>query len=601
MGMGLAGLLFIGGILNLLSLAYPIAIAGLIAIGLINSACHFLFPARRELNQDTGEKRRTGPWSPGSVAVIAFISVVMGFVVFCLLPSREFNTGDDFQKYFDHPVRMLQTGSVAGSPLNAMGAETLGGKAFLDGFFISFFPMGYINGSDAVLGFFLCLLLAARFAGRQGSWALVTLAALFCLVAINPQCVNISALYLGSALIMLSIAISMDGEGGWPESMPSAAALALVYAAMISLKGTYVLFPAFHLPMVMAGIGVSRKRILPAVDWAVRTGLWLALFISPWVLLHATRFIAGWCAPGGDSESPLGVLKLPEFFSFKALFYGNSIAHYTWAVGLVLFGALTAGMTVEKLKGRLRQDAWMLIGAAAAGAMIYILSLLFIPALIGVQGTVRYYAPFLIGIAPAIFGSMGAQLSACGPDSRGIARLSRVFPVSLALLAGVPFLGTAYGRAKQAHEKGSILAFPDAATSNSYYAYNQNALGSVIRAKMERAQRMIPEGETVIVWVKIPFALNFSRNVLYDVNSAGLAQSWAVMPVAHYLLWQHPRGLDEQYMETAKLPAIKVSRESRQAIKFQHSLDSLIKSAQKIYEDGDLMVYKLGKPEEAVH
>ncbi len=241
----------------------------------------------------------------------------------------------------------------------------------------------------------------------------------------------------------------------------------------------------------------------------------------------------------------------------------------------------------------------MLVGAAAAGAMIYVLSLLLIPALIGVQGTVRYYAPFLIGIAPAIFGSMGAQLGAGGWGTR-ITPLGATLPIGLALLAGAPFLGTAYGRAKQAYEAGTILAFPAAAASKSYYARNQDVLEGGIRAKMESAQRMIPEGETVIAWVDIPFYLNFSRNVLYDVNIAGLAQSWAVRPAAHYLLWQHPHGLDEQYMEMAGLPAIKVSRESSEALKFEHSLDALTKNSLKIYEDGDLVVYKLGQQGETV-
>jgi hypothetical protein len=96
------------------------------------------------------------------------------------------------------PVRMLETGTVFGSPLSAMGMQTLGAQAFLDGFAVAFFPIQYINGVDAVFGLFLCLILASQITQHR----LMTMVCMLSVIYINPQHVNISTLYCGSALIM---------------------------------------------------------------------------------------------------------------------------------------------------------------------------------------------------------------------------------------------------------------------------------------------------------------------------------------------------------------------------------------------------------------
>ena len=41
-----------------------------------------------------------------------------------------YNIHDDYQKYFVHPVKMLETGSLYGSKLGAIGLQILGGQAF---------------------------------------------------------------------------------------------------------------------------------------------------------------------------------------------------------------------------------------------------------------------------------------------------------------------------------------------------------------------------------------------------------------------------------------------------------------------------------------
>src|SRR5580704_12490496 len=135
---GMAALVFLGGVLNLARIAYPWALGCVAGAGVGLGAVAIA----------KGERPRIslGPLAV-AVAVLVFVAVTQ-------LPPRAYNFHDDYQKYFVHPVRMLETGTVFGSPLNDIGLDTLGGQAFLDGFAVRFFPIRYINGVDAAFAFF---------------------------------------------------------------------------------------------------------------------------------------------------------------------------------------------------------------------------------------------------------------------------------------------------------------------------------------------------------------------------------------------------------------------------------------------------------------
>jgi hypothetical protein len=592
-GLGLASLLVIGGILNALGLAYPLACVGLLVTGLLCSASRFL--------SLRGRWRETiRPWGAGHVAIGILMAVLVALAAACLLPSRVFNPWDDFTKYFVFPVRMLQTGSLFGSPLSGIGSETLGGKAFLDGFIIIIFPITYINGTDAILGFVLCLLLVAEFAGGRGGLSLATLSSLFCLAMVNPQCVNSSAVYLGSALMMLAVSLTMDRRREAPAAFwPNPAALGLVYAGVVSLKSTFILFPAVHLPLVALELAVGNRTLRPTFQWLIRTAFWSGFCLSPWLLLHAPHFLAALRVRAGGFASLPGMTASWPVFSRKPLLYGDNIARYTWVVLIVLFVALLTGLIRRKMTGRLRQNSLMLITTAATCMAIYALAFLWVAGQVGRPAVIRYFAPFLIGLAPAVFSLSAWQLDAAATEAGG--RVWRrwpcyVFPAALALMAGWPFMVSASARAERARTAGTLLAFHPAAAEGVYYLFNRDVFEGPVREAMERAQRAVPAGETILAWADAQFYLNYSRNPIYQVDPAGLTPSWAVLPAVRYVLWQHA-GLtyvtDEAYQDQATLPASYISAEAVQALKFRHQVQALIQDAAKIYDDGRIAVYRL--------
>jgi hypothetical protein len=273
------------------------------------------------------------------------------------VPPRAYNFHDDFQKYFAHPVRMLETGTVYGSPLNDIGLDTLGGQAFLDGFAVAFFPMPYINGVGAALALFLCMMLASQFKS-----ILATLSVFI----INPQYVNISALYTGSFLMM----------GAILEESP--AITGLLYAGLIALKSSFVLFVAVHL--------VATRRIKAAV--------FAALFLAPWILLHAPHYAQFLHASSAIADHGVRPVESFNIFSTEPLDYGATPLAYT----LLMIAVALCGVLRNKV------DA---IAMACFAMPVAYLIMVYVsgPRNAGYAQAIRYFAPFAIAIAPIAFGS----------------------------------------------------------------------------------------------------------------------------------------------------------------------------------------------------
>ena len=144
---------------------------------------------------------------------------------------------------------------------------------------------------------------------------------------INPQYVNVSALYLGSAFMMASILLlsqSYEKENEESDYLPSPILISLIYAALFTLKTNLPVFPAFQgvlFCIAMALSGVSVRRL---ARWSFSTVLLTLCFLSPWILLHLPHYL---------HRSPVPILnEIPasykgelDLFSFSPLFYGGSI------------------------------------------------------------------------------------------------------------------------------------------------------------------------------------------------------------------------------------------------------------------------------------
>jgi len=199
----MAGWIFVGGILNVLGLAYPLALDSIIFLGLAYAALTFLRSWRLQAFSSYRNLYLSRDYLLRFLPAFIVILIVFIFVASTISSPQAFNFHDDLEKYLSHPIRMLATGTLAGSAFNALGSETFGGQAFLHGFAVAHWPLGYVNTIDSVFAFVLCLmmLLSVALRARLPFWLipLVVTVPIF----INPQYVNISSIYTAILLILL--------------------------------------------------------------------------------------------------------------------------------------------------------------------------------------------------------------------------------------------------------------------------------------------------------------------------------------------------------------------------------------------------------------
>src|SRR6266516_644124 len=142
--LGLAFLNAIGGLLNLFGWATARTLFGLVLGGVVLAAVDALRGAGRGGLSVVAWPARVKTLAPVLLALF-------GGAEACdlLVPTTFFNAGDDLNTYIPRSVRMVQTGSVAGSPFDAIGLDSLGSQSFFHGFFLHASRIDWLNGFDS--------------------------------------------------------------------------------------------------------------------------------------------------------------------------------------------------------------------------------------------------------------------------------------------------------------------------------------------------------------------------------------------------------------------------------------------------------------------
>ncbi len=558
--LGLATVVFLGGILNLARLAHPWALAVVAAAGVLLSLAAL---------------RRIRVQRPPAIIIVLIAGIVI-FTIATQLPPHVYNFRDDFQKYFTYTVRMLETGTVFGSPLSAMGTQTLGGTAWLDGFVAAFFPIKYVNGVDAVFGLFLCLMLASQFTQGRKDLVGMTVVSVLSVFFIDPEYVNISTLYCGSALIMAMVALPMETE------TPSAAALGLLYAALIALKPTFAVFVAIHLLAIAVSTGLRQ---------AIRIGLAGAIFLSPWILLHAPHYLAGFAAhiPAPSPIAGSVGVDAINLFSFTALDYGAAPVCYTALVAAIGFCGFICYRAARPVSLKIVECCAS--GVVSFFVFIYVLG----PLHAGYAHSVRYFTPIAIGLAPAVFGWTAYYAD------RLPSRIGRTWlPLMVAVIAVALFAPSLRTRIHWAVTSHSVSSYPWLALDPEYIEYSQKVLYGKERQTVEGLQERVPAREPILTWIDTPFYLDFTRNRIIDIDPAGLGAPWAdlaaALPEAHYLMLEYNGYATpgrEDYEDDALSPGAGERRNALIGLDSIRRLEAVVGQGQVLYDNGEVKLVKL--------
>lgn len=595
---GLVCLIGIGGVLNLLNLALPPVLAGLLLIGAGLAAIRIYTLGRNRPAGFAASFRWT------ETLWIAPVMIHTGFLGAYLTPPAVFNYHDDFEKYLVHPLRMFLTGNVAGGVFDAVGAETLGGMAYLQGFVAAFFPGLQVAAVDAVFmsGLFLWMV-GSVLARRQVHPALIALA-VFTLGAVTPQAVNVTAIYTGAVLLLLAaLGPSFIADREWAERFPW---FGLALGAGMTLKTSFwptigavvVVYLATILP------GDDRKRIIRS--FALFSGAALAI-VLPWSLNSVPWAFLGSLV---ETDPPLG-LSAPLISLHwllgenEAVFYGYGETWRHYQV-LILSLPILAGWWLYRTSKTATERtgaAWslsMTIGSALSAAVA--LSLFSISGL-GDSATLRYQMPTLLaGLA---------VLVVCLLSPVGVRRYSYV-GVLLVVVLAASYVSPAWHRMARILDHRSHYAVEAFVETPAYRTHLAEVLSGAY-APVSAAQNAIPAGATVLAMTTRNHQIDFRRNDVKTVNPWFLLVPWLNRPasddVAGWQAFFKQQKIDFVMLEYRGY-AVLTSADYEDALtsdnlqdrlfairryRFGETLMTLAHQGEPVYNDGRVLVARLSR------
>ena len=560
LGMGLT--LFIGGILNNLYLANQSNINIIFFLGLL---LFFLdiYKKRNHIKQFSFikfEKRYFVFLIPIFLLSISVISSIN---------PEAYNYHDDYQKYFIHPVKMLESGSVFGSTLSAIGLQTFGGQSFFQSFFISFLGLKGINIFDSVFSLSICVLLIFELSKKQKKLIFGLLIACV-IILIHPQIVNISSVYSATLLMMISIILTFEFFREKNEINSTSSNISLIlgicicFASLIILKSSYAIFPIIYfisLTILLFIFKISKKKII--LFFFITPLVSLVLFI-PWVLFSLELYTEANLTTNEPLDLTVKVFKFyfPNLLSFEPLFLGGRQLIYTLLPTIGIFLMLLTIFLLKKQKFEFKKNDQIIIFVSSAalitGSTIYFFLMFIGPNFSAIETLTRYSIPFIIATIPVgIFLLYSLILT-------NYLYIRSIFFIFIILISIILF-PQYYERIVQRYKCGSQLSFSLFACSEEYIEYNNSIFQKAKKISTQKWQEEIPEGKSVMVWINTPFYLNYKRNEIIEINIGGFDNPWAVFPSAKYMILEYnsfaTRSLqDLQYMaKTSNLIDAKIA------------------------------------------
>ena len=576
--LGLGAVVALGGVLNLAHLVHPVSLWLVVAVGLGCAAVH----VRSSTRADSAAP------APSSALGYVASGLVLVLVAATLVPSLGFNYHDDFQKYFVHPVRMLQTGRAQGSVLSAIGFETLGAQAWLQTFVLNVAGVDALNAVDLGLGLPLTLAILSIGPTETRTERALRWVAGAAVLVINPQIVNISAAFTGSALAAAALLLPLTAHEAAPDVRRAWASGGLL-AALVALKTSFALLALAVLSLVFVATLARTRSPSQAFRWVFACGAAGGVCLAPWLLAHASSFEAALhAAPAAPAPKPLEPYSVDPFSNDISadVGYGDGLAPYTAALLL----ALAAGAIAMLASSRDPSRRWLgqFAFAVALGAVgLYVVMLYVVgPASHGSITALRLFIPMLLAMVPSVLviGSLAV---------RGRVARARVMLLVAALLAIAPFTRTFGQRGFQALAHGFVLGFSKLALEPWYVDYNAYVLHGGMREQVAVAQAKVPRGATLIAWINAPFWLDFRRNAIHDLDLAGLETPWSRIPSSAWIIWEYngvaTPQLDGYAWDSQESGALQ-ARTGAAGMRLARAMIDLARHSHIVYDDTQIMV-----------
>lgn len=600
---GLAGylfILFLMGVGSLFSAGSPLYVAAVLALGV------FFFLQKRGGSYKELIDQGRFHW----LAMPAGLSVFLIYIAYISGFPAAYNFHDDFQKYFIHPVKFIQDGSIWGSPLSTIGKETFGGQALSQSIFVSFIGVPGMNIFDSVFCRAMISFFIFEFAARHKNPAAGILCGVLAQV-IHAQYVNVSSLYSISLLCTAAVIIHHEiltkvREGFSLGFRALGLLLGVVYAAAISLKTSNIALPLFHFPVVVFSIfySIPRERIISRTSivkdllaWSLTSCFSGFIFLLPFIINPMALLLESFSFGEMAFPSIADPQKISLLFSSAETFYGGAPLYF-----FLLFLLPFTGFFLRAILQGISSE--LIVGGSAILSLLLILGffITFVGAdLFSFSTALRYSIPYLIGFSPISFLLFFVKKE-CSYHLNEIS-IGPSIPVLFALasvLALISLFTPVYFKfVQQYFSCGSSLSFSAFACSDDYRAYNRYVLNGSARARILKLQAKVPPGETILAWTDYSFLLDFSRNRIIEVDTAGLRNPWAIVPETQYFMLS-AGGLAHRTKEQFEAGLSDPSKYDRDIWSATLGFINFLENNVKVLgadRDNDLVLYRVSFPE----
>ena len=624
--LGVATLIFVGGILNLTQIAYGPTIYLLVAAGLL-----FNTYSNRDLLKISNLSKPLDFFNkPSSNLVSIVITIfVCAFLIIQLLPTSVFNFHDDMHSYLMRIPLMLGSGTLGQNPIGIIGLDSLGAQPFMQSFSVSAFGLKYANGFDAVFCLVLSCALMISLAHHLKAHWLVTLTGLFALLLINMQQVNLSSIYSTTALILGLTHACLYISDRTPTETPGKVDLdyvpiLLFCSSLIALKLLTAVFTTLFFILLFCTFTTNRiKTAKDRVSSFFKNGVLLTLFSLPWFLVHADKYANAIAkifssGPGEadkniDMASNLENIPFNTFFSNQELFWGGN--HFGYNSLFLLAAVVFAALAILSTRSQLSTKNSALTALCGATTISYVIGML----IFEYNMALRYSLPFLAASISITFIVLASSKQPPSDNDKNTASQTPLTWLTLAAALTLQFF-LIYSfsqsfdrRMRVAQDAQGTLMFP---VAEQYKQYIDASFSTKNIKLYEEIQTICPSESAIFAWVSSPFLFDFGKNRIYTMAEPQTLTPWYDIPVKEgeeavrsYLLdrnircivWEYNGpGMKsiKQYQENLNSKSVIFRRLSKELIALSQTLNKLAKSSTILHNSGKLVVFDILSNEE---
>ncbi len=596
--LGIATVLFLGGLLNISHAIYPEVLFALVVFGLLSYVL---------LRNDVADAYRWSElWnrSPRWAKLLLILALVtLALRLAGTVRMATFNSFDDGPAYMVFPQKMLAAHHFAFDPFSDRRViSSLGGGYLLQSILIAATSLAHIGMADRTLGLLL-LFPAILDLGIAFELSPVLIAALGWVVFMVPQETwNLTYIVLPIPLFLSVLwVIFQASEPSELEIWRSAAIAGAVGGAILLLKSSFL--PYLGSLIIVSFVLLAWTRRKGAIQFPVIEGLACLLIMAPWMI-----------SMKHDSGTYLfPVLGHGVDYSSYGLFEGMSRFTSTRAVlrSFVQGSALLFLAGVQYLAGlndrRSRLSFFVLIAAAISITVFNYSS--------GGDYIWRYnFAQFFTAVI--LFAASGAAAFSTGPAA-GKSRVPAVLAM-LSLIGCIFYYDVGGGSLSSFSQIGEDFAQYRCAVRASLSG--QTLATPAMVAEYQAAERSIPVGATALESLSRPFLFDYraGRTILLAdwAGGAGPRPGWdfddGAQGTAKYLLGQNVHYVVYDYHSVDSVQFCRTftnlqhyseldHRLELLAILAHHQFDQLRATHKSIYDDGKLAVIDLKTATPTLH